>query len=50
MEMLHVHVDLVAGGAEAGQRYLGIAAHLRTCGPCGADFEGLLAALGDEAN
>jgi hypothetical protein len=27
------------------QRYPGIAAHLRACGPCGEDFEGLLAAV-----
>jgi hypothetical protein len=48
MEMLHIYVDLVAAGAGAEQRYPGIAAHLRACGPCRADFEGLLAALGDE--
>jgi hypothetical protein len=48
MEALHVYVDLLAtrGGAEAAQqRYPGIAAHLRACGPCGEDFEGLLAAV-----
>jgi hypothetical protein len=42
MEMLH------AGPAE--QRYPGIAAHLRACGPCGEDFEGLLAAVRGEAD
>ena len=45
MEMLHVYVELVAAGAPAGQRYPGIAAHLRACGPCGEDFGGLLAAV-----
>ena len=45
MAMLHVYVDLVAAGEPAGQRYPGIAAHLRACGPCGEDFEGLLAAV-----
>jgi hypothetical protein len=52
MEALHVYVDLVAnlvaaggGAAAAQQRYPGIAAHLRACGPCGEDFEGLLAAV-----
>ena len=30
-------------------RYPGIAAHLRACGPCGEDFEGLLAAIAGEA-
>ena len=49
MEMLHVYVELVAAGGPAERRYPGIAAHLRACGPCGEDFEGLLAALRDEA-
>jgi len=40
MEMLHVYVELVAAGGPAEQRYPGIAAHLRACGPCGEDFEG----------
>jgi len=35
-------------GGPAEQRYPGIAAHLRACGPCGEDFQGLLAALQDE--
>ena len=50
MEMLHVYADLVAGGGAAEQRYPGIAAHLRACGPCDEDFEGLLAALRGEAH
>jgi hypothetical protein len=48
MEALHVYVDLLANGggaAAAQQRYPGIAAHLRACGPCGEDFDGLLAAV-----
>jgi len=47
MEILHVYVDLVAAGAPAEQRYPGAAAHLRACGPCGEDFEALLAAVRD---
>ena len=47
IEMLHVYVDLVASGAQAEQRYPGLAAHLRACGPCGEDFGALLAAVGD---
>jgi hypothetical protein len=47
MEMLHVYVDLVAAGARAEERYPGIAAHLRACGPCGEDFAALLAAVRD---
>ena len=30
-------------------RYPGVAAHLQACGPCGEDFEGLLATIHDEA-
>jgi hypothetical protein len=50
MEALHVYVDVVASGADAEQQYPGIAAHLRACGPCGEDFEALLAAVSDEAD
>jgi hypothetical protein len=49
MQMLHLYAELVASGAPAEQRYPGIAAHLRACGPCGEDFDGLLAAVSDEA-
>ncbi len=50
MELLHIYAELVAAGAPAEQRYPGIAAHLRACGPCGEDFEGLLAALRGETH
>jgi hypothetical protein len=50
MEMLHVYVELVVAGDQAEQRYPGIAAHLRACGPCGEDFEGLLAAVRGKAD
>jgi len=50
MEMLHVYVELVAAGDPAEGRYPGIAAHLRACGPCGEDFEGLLAAVRGKAD
>lgn len=49
MEMLHIYADLAAAGAPAEQRYPGIAAHLRACGPCHEDFEGLLAAINGES-
>ena len=49
MEILHVYVDLVAAGEPVEQRYPGITAHLRACGPCGEDFEALLAAVRDDA-
>jgi hypothetical protein len=47
MEMLHIYAELVAAGEPAEDRHPGIAAHLHACGPCGEDFEGLLAALRD---
>ena len=47
MDLLHVYAELVAAGAPAAQRYPGIAAHLAACGPCGDDFDGLLAAIRD---
>ena len=49
MDMLHVYAEVVAAGELAEERYPGIAAHLRACGPCGEDFEGLLAAIRGEA-
>jgi hypothetical protein len=45
MEMLNVYADLVVAGEPVHERYPGIAAHLQACGPCGEDFEGLLAAI-----
>jgi hypothetical protein len=45
MDLLHVYVELVAADGSAAERYPGIAAHLRACGPCGEDFDGLLAAV-----
>jgi hypothetical protein len=48
MELLHVYAELKAAGVPAEEEYPGIAVHLRACGPCGEDFEGLLAALHDQ--
>lgn len=46
MEILHLYAELVAGGTGiAEQRYPGIAAHLRACGPCALDLAGLLGLL-----
>ncbi|GIM93010.1 zf-HC2 domain-containing protein [Paractinoplanes toevensis] len=43
IEMLHVYADLHAADPEdARARYPGIDVHLRSCGPCLTDFEGLL--------
>jgi hypothetical protein len=51
MEILDIYVDgVLAEGIEATERrYPGIAAHLRSCGPCGEDFAGLLAAAAGAA-
>jgi hypothetical protein len=49
LRLLHIYVDLVlddSSGAEAARRYPGVAAHLRPCGPCDEDFDGLLHAVG----
>jgi hypothetical protein len=48
MELLHVCAELAAAGQPVEQRFPGVIAHLRACGPCGDDFDGLLAALRDE--
>ena len=44
MELLDVYVDLALADLNPERRYSGVAAHLRVCGPCSQDFEGLLAA------
>jgi hypothetical protein len=46
MEILHVYADLtVTDPAGAAERHPGVAVHLRGCGPCATDFEGLLQAV-----
>ncbi len=49
MSILHVYVELHAAEGCAETRYPGVAAHLAACGPCNADFEGLLAAVRESA-
>ncbi len=48
MDLLHVCAELAAAGHPVEQRFPGVTAHLSACGPCGDDFDGLLAALRDE--
>jgi hypothetical protein len=48
MDLLHVCAELAAAGHPVEQRLPGVITHLRACGPCGDDFDGLLAALRDE--
>ena len=46
MDVLHVYAELVRDHPEAArERYPGVAAHLRACGPCAEDLTGLLAAI-----
>jgi hypothetical protein len=46
MELLHIYAELYLADPEAARRrYPGIDVHLRGCGPCSADFEGLLALI-----
>ena len=40
-----MYAELAATEAPVAHRYPGIAAHLAACGPCGEDFDGLLAAI-----
>jgi hypothetical protein len=45
-ELLHVYAELaITDPREAERRYPEVAAHLRACGPCADDLEGLLAAV-----
>jgi hypothetical protein len=46
MELLHVYAELaVSDPRQAEHQYPEVAAHLRACGPCAQDLEGLLAAI-----
>jgi ribosomal protein S18 acetylase RimI-like enzyme len=42
MAALHVYADMLLSGERPEERFPGVAAHLRACGPCNDDFEGLL--------
>lgn len=52
MELLHVYAEHAGADPRTVEhRYPQTAAHLRSCGPCTEDLEGLLAAIGaDPAN
>jgi hypothetical protein len=46
IELLHVYAELhLADPDEAARRYPGVLVHLRACGPCSTDFEGLISLL-----
>jgi hypothetical protein len=45
-DLLDVYAELAATDPQAARERLpGVAAHLRSCGPCTEDLEGLLVAL-----
>jgi hypothetical protein len=43
--VMHVYAELVLAGVDPELEHPGLAAHLRACGPCAEDFDGLLAAV-----
>jgi hypothetical protein len=46
MDLLHAYADLASRNPdEARARYPQVAAHLRQCGPCAEDLQGLLQAI-----
>ncbi|MFI5612127.1 hypothetical protein [Amycolatopsis sp. NPDC051903] len=45
MELLHVYAEVLARDEDAAHLYPRVAAHLRACGPCREDLQGLLAAI-----
>jgi hypothetical protein len=46
MELLHVYAEMAVADPRAAElAYPEVAAHLRACGPCAEDLEGLLAAV-----
>jgi hypothetical protein len=46
MELLHIYAEIaVTDPRGAEQRYPEVAAHLRACGTCAEDLEGLLRAI-----
>jgi hypothetical protein len=47
MEIMHIYVDLVQAGDDPEALYPGVTAHLRACGPCSDDFQGLLTAVSE---
>ena len=44
------YVEALLAGREHDPLYTGVTAHLRGCGPCREDFEGLIAAVRAEGN
>ena len=45
MEVLHIYAEITAAGEDPEALYPGVTAHLRACGPCDEDLQGLLEAI-----
>ena len=45
MAVLDIYAEIVAEGEDPEVRYPGVTAHLRACGPCAEDLQGLLEAI-----
>jgi hypothetical protein len=45
MAVLHIYADVMARGEDPEVQYPGVSAHLRACGPCAEDLNGLLEAI-----
>jgi len=45
MAVLHIYAEITANGEDPDVLYPGVTAHLRACGPCEEDLQGLLEAI-----
>jgi hypothetical protein len=45
LAVLHIYADIMARGDDPEVGYPGVSAHLRACGPCAEDLQGLLEAI-----
>jgi hypothetical protein len=45
LAVLHIYADIMARGEDPEVLYSGVSAHLRACGPCAEDLQGLLEAI-----
>jgi hypothetical protein len=45
LAVLHIYADIMARGEDPEALYPGVSAHLRACGPCAEDLQGLLEAI-----
>jgi hypothetical protein len=45
LAVLHIYAEIMGRGEDPEVRYPGVSAHLRACGPCAEDLNGLLEAI-----